>query len=210
MSNLITTQSCEAFEARQTFKKANMSTDGETLRLHGNAIAKHTSNGMWITDAGWATRTTKERLNGLSGVRISQRKGVWYLNDIAWSGEWVLVSEFTGTAHEALEQYDTTIEWISTGGYRGYDQPIYAVCGANDTGMWADSPCRSDVATSELTGVTEALNELSIPNREMQTHSSNVFCTHRYLIVPPDFLDKAKDIVKSYYQSTKTELLYEC
>jgi hypothetical protein len=210
MSNLITTQICRAFEAGEVFKKSNDSTDGVTMFLYGNAIAAHRSNGMWITNAGWATVTTKARLNGLTGVSISQRKGVWYLNGAEWDGDWVFVSEWNESIQQAVavEQYDTTIEWISTGGYRGYDRPVYAVCGANDTGMWADSPCRSDVATKELNGVSKDLKEMQVPHKEMQTHSSNVFCEHRYLIVPPEFFETAKGIVNHYISMNETRLLY--
>lgn len=204
---------CSAFENRRTLKLANSETDGNTLWLFGNAIARWHENGLWITNAGWSSNTTKERLNGLSGVHIQQRKGTWFLNGREWAGEWVCVSDYeaTGNTFEGTQvEYDTTIEWIDTGGYRGYDKPIYSVCGANDTGTWADSPCRTEVATRELGAVSEDLERFAIPHREMQTHSSNVFCTHRYLIVPPAFLERAKDIVKQHIESNTTELLYEC
>lgn len=43
----------------------NTETDGVSLRLHGNTIAEWRPDGLWVTDAGWTTRTTRERLNGL-------------------------------------------------------------------------------------------------------------------------------------------------
>lgn len=55
------------------------------LELHGNAIARrpHGVDRLEISAAGWATNTTKERLNGLlrrvhGGV--SQQNFVWYLH----------------------------------------------------------------------------------------------------------------------------------
>lgn len=42
--------------------------------------------------AGYATVTTKERLNALEGVGIQQKKGKWYLNGVEWNGEWIKVS----------------------------------------------------------------------------------------------------------------------
>lgn len=205
---------CSAFENRRALKLGNSETDGNTMWLFGNAIAKWHNNGMWITNAGWSSKTTKERLNGLSGVSIQQRKGNWFLNGVEWAGEWVCVADYEGSTGDTFEgiqvEYDTTIEWISTGGYRGYDKPIYAVCGANDTGTWDDSPCRTEVATRELGAVSEDLERLVIPHKEMQTHSSNVFCTHRYLIVPPEFLERAKAVVKFHYENNETTLLYEC
>lgn len=43
----------------------NTETDGVSLRLHGNTIAEWRPDGLWITDAGWPTRTTHDRLNGV-------------------------------------------------------------------------------------------------------------------------------------------------
>lgn len=62
--------------------------------LFGNVIAvKDRKNGdVWITNAGWNTVTTKERLNGIDGVSINQVKGIWYLNGKQWGGEWTKVS----------------------------------------------------------------------------------------------------------------------
>jgi hypothetical protein len=42
-----------------------------------------------ISNAGWFSKTTKERLNGLYGVSISQKAGEWYLNGIKWGGHWI-------------------------------------------------------------------------------------------------------------------------
>lgn len=68
------------------------------LYLHGHLIARRSpENGFtMISNAGWFSNTTKERLNGIPGVRIRQKAGVWYLiddnNDMKeWSGEWITI-----------------------------------------------------------------------------------------------------------------------
>jgi hypothetical protein len=64
----ITRQACEAFIARKNFQSGNTSTDGRSLYLHGNRIASRlngNSDIFLISDAGWRTPTTRERLNGL-------------------------------------------------------------------------------------------------------------------------------------------------
>ena len=58
--------------------------DGETtLSLHGNVIAIKNEDEIEINNQGYATHTTKERLNGilayLNKGRIKQIKGQWYL-----------------------------------------------------------------------------------------------------------------------------------
>ena len=66
--------------------------DSVTMCLHGNAIAKLFNGNLYITTAGWDTRTTKERLNGLHGVRVNHVAGKLYLNGNRWDGSWIKVS----------------------------------------------------------------------------------------------------------------------
>ena len=67
-------------------KMGNTHTDGQALYLHGNEIARHVDGGFTITNAGWFSSTTKERLNGLPDVNISQKAGTWFLNGKEWDG----------------------------------------------------------------------------------------------------------------------------
>jgi hypothetical protein len=60
------------------------------MYLFGNLIAtlEHSVGGVLkVTNAGWKSNTTKERLNGLPRVSIQQKKGEWYLNGQLWNGE---------------------------------------------------------------------------------------------------------------------------
>tara|TARA_R100000654_G_scaffold74917_1_gene110529 strand:- start:292 stop:585 length:294 start_codon:yes stop_codon:yes gene_type:complete len=87
----ITIDSVNAFLNRQTFKRQNMEVtsfdNSFYLKLHGNTIAVlHGDGTLMITDAGWKTNTTKERLNGLPNVNIHQKNFVWYLNGEEWNG----------------------------------------------------------------------------------------------------------------------------
>ncbi len=95
MSRKITQESVQSFYNRVKFNKSNMSVEIEDkyplLKLHGNIIAGMDHMGVWITDAGWPTRTTKERLNGLDDVSIYTKKGQMYLNGEEWDGEKVYI-----------------------------------------------------------------------------------------------------------------------
>jgi hypothetical protein len=96
MSRKITTESIQKFLDGVPFKKSNMEVSREGtiyyLKLHGNKIAALESDGkMWISNAGWKSNTTKERLNGLPGVNIYQRNWEWYLNGIQWDGNPIYV-----------------------------------------------------------------------------------------------------------------------
>lgn len=85
-----------AFYQKRSMTSGNSSVlvDGDetTMYLHGNAIAKLSDRGLFITTAGWDTRTTKERLNGLHGVSVNHAAHNLYLNGKRWDGEWIKVA----------------------------------------------------------------------------------------------------------------------
>lgn len=97
MARKITTEACNAFMSARQFNKDNTSVSIEDdiliMRLHGNNIACREvgSNSIEVSNAGWFSNTTKERLNGLPGVSVCQKKGVWFLNGKEWDGSWTTV-----------------------------------------------------------------------------------------------------------------------
>jgi len=89
----ITKESVNAFMNDKTFNKQNMSVEilpnVTILKLHGNAIAYRYNDPertLSITNCGWQTNTTKERLNALPNVSIQQKNFIWYLNGEEWNG----------------------------------------------------------------------------------------------------------------------------
>ena len=95
----ITKESIKAFYNREPFKKSNMiveNKEGKTyLKLFNNIIATLDEvNELFITTADWTTRTTRERLNGLSGVRLGTKKGQLYLNNIPWDGKLTNIRDY--------------------------------------------------------------------------------------------------------------------
>ena len=91
---LITHESVTAFLNGEKFNKSNMNVTVEPnvtiLKYQGNAIAykyNDPNKTIAITNCGWESTTTKERLNGLPNVTIYQRKKVWYLKDKEWDGK---------------------------------------------------------------------------------------------------------------------------
>lgn len=90
----ITKQAVEAFENNKNFKSGNMEVkcipglfDQMYMYLHGNLIAKKVmisndplEDKIEVTLAGWNTPTTRERLNGITGVSVYTRRGQAYLN----------------------------------------------------------------------------------------------------------------------------------
>ena len=88
----ITKESINAFLTRREFTKQNTKVrkmnDKYFLKLHNNIIAILYKDGtIQITNSGWFSNTTKERLNALPNVNIVQKNFVWYLNGKEWNGE---------------------------------------------------------------------------------------------------------------------------
>lgn len=96
--------------------------------------------------------------------------------------------------------------WVATDGWRGYEQPISAVCGANDTGGWSDSPCPTSRALAELAKAKSVLRKAGIPSKSTICRSSNVFCAHRYICVPEERIAEAKALIAPLVAETR--LLY--
>lgn len=99
----ITQQAAAALLAFNEFKQSNTEvklndkasewsdSDSKVSRmyLHGNLIATldHNKAQLTITNAGWSSNVTKERLNALPNVSIYQQNWQWFLNGEAWNGE---------------------------------------------------------------------------------------------------------------------------
>lgn len=74
----ITEKIANAFFAGDSLKIQNTETDGRSVWLYGNEIARRTADGLEVSLAGWGTDTTRERVNGVlqvfnSNLRIVQR-----------------------------------------------------------------------------------------------------------------------------------------
>lgn len=89
----ITEESVNAFMNAERFKKANMEVEVlpnvSILKLHGNSIAYRYNDPertLTITNCGWFSNTTKERLNALPNVDIYQKNYKWFLNGQEWNG----------------------------------------------------------------------------------------------------------------------------
>lgn len=83
----ITKEAVDAFLNGRYYKKSNMEVAGGNMYLHDNKIAWFDKNHqLWISNCGWQSNTTKERLNALPNVHIIQRNYHWYLNGVDWGG----------------------------------------------------------------------------------------------------------------------------
>jgi len=96
---LITQESVTAFLNAKKFNKSNMSVEVlpnvTILKYQGNSIAykyNDPKQTISVTNCGWESNTTKERLNaviGLSGLNIGkiyQKNWIWYLDGKKWDG----------------------------------------------------------------------------------------------------------------------------
>lgn len=94
----VTQKAIQNFNNSKNFKSGN--TEVETTKngltfliLHGNTIAIKDENGkIQITNCGWFSNTTKERLNAIDGVNIYQKNWNWYLNGKIWDGNLIEIA----------------------------------------------------------------------------------------------------------------------
>lgn len=176
---LITTKICRAFEQRVALKIDNSRTDGRSLWLFDNKIAEWRNDGLWVSNAGWKSKTTKERLNGLTGVRVQSLRGTWYLNDMAWDGGWINVSTMTTEEEvEVVEQFDITSEWMSA----GYSKPVYAIFHTN--------------AQEELDAIEFKLQSSGIPSRRMESDTAGKYKPNYFVVVRPEDFKNSQIIIR--------------
>lgn len=176
----VTREVCGAFMNRRALRLSNTETDGTSLWLFGNKIAEWRNGHLCITNCGWQSRTTQERLNGLDGVHITQRNFVWYLNGTEWDGRWIQVGG------ESVLEDTTPIAQL-------LDIPTGAVAGSDDA-----------VGTDEL---LELLRRFEAEGVEVYVQYSN---GTNYAIAQESDMGRAKQIVSEHFCSIDTEYLFSC
>lgn len=88
----------KAFLNRKNKKERNTESLNEDLYLFDNKIAEWRGDDIWITNAGWKSVTTKDRLNQLP-VYVKQQKGLWYImlphEQVwkEWNGQWIKITK---------------------------------------------------------------------------------------------------------------------
>jgi hypothetical protein len=183
----ITQKIIHAFEGRYELRIDNSRTDGTSLWLFGNKIAEWCDNGLSISNGGWNSRTTKERLNGLTGVRIQQVRGTWYVNGRAWDGRWINVDDFTrgvdSMPEESVQEaeFDVTSEWMP----EGYSKPVYAVF--------------HSLKEASIEPVEAMLNGEGIPTRKTESDTDGVYRPNYFVVVRPEDVDKSVRILSEAY-----------
>ena len=90
----------EAFKEKKAKKISNTESTGKQLLLFGNCITEWRNNQIWITSAGWKTVTTRDRLQIL-GANLRVKKGIWYLNDVEWNGDWIQIDDIPNINKES-------------------------------------------------------------------------------------------------------------
>lgn len=185
----ITRKIVGAFERREPLTIDNSRTDGRSLWLFGNRIAEWRGDGLWISNAGWDSRTTNERLNGLTGVHVRKHRGTLLLNDRVWDGRWVHVDAWNdgieyvggGSVREENVQerdFDVTSEWMHE---FGYSKPVHSVF--------------HTLVEANLEAVEHRLNEAGIPSRRMESDTEGMYKPNYFIVVYPEDVERALNIL---------------
>lgn len=93
----VTKKAIQNFNASKNFVSVNTKVvvieDVTLLLLFDNIIAYKFSDGkIKISNCGYFTNTTKERLNAIDGVNIYQKNYNWYLNGVKWDGKLIEIA----------------------------------------------------------------------------------------------------------------------
>lgn len=188
----ITREIVDAFQNSRSLTIGNSRTNGESLWLFDNKIAEIRRDGLWISNGGWNSVTTKERLNGLLGVHIVQRGGTWYLNGFEWDGRWTHIDTWNegGIAHErdsiAEEnvqepEFDVTSEWMK----QGYSRPVYSIY--------------HTLVEVNLDEVEQILNREGIPTKRMESDTDGVYRPNYFIVVRPEDVVRASSVLCESY-----------
>ena len=111
MSRKVTQKSVTALLYDEPFKSKNTVVKDGVLMLHNSGIMRKTPEGrIEIRTAGYPTPTTRERLNGLPGVKVHQRAGSQYLNSIPWPDHEEWTDAYVGTRWESIDPADYPME----------------------------------------------------------------------------------------------------
>ena len=93
MPKLTSHRAAAALTNGKKFNSKNTKVDSSGLYLFGNHIARDAGEGhVAISNRGFFTLTTKDRLNAIPNVNISQKNYEWFLNGFRWDGSWVIVA----------------------------------------------------------------------------------------------------------------------
>lgn len=204
-----------AFTQGNEAQTKNTVSTGRELFLFGNKIARWEKDGLYISNGGYEnsrgniSMTTKTRLNDLPGVSVHSANRTAILNGKEWDGNWIKVEGVNAPEIKTDGNvFVITNAYKHTDGWRGYEEPIYAIVGANDTGMYSDSPCPSNIRESELNAIKTELSAKGIKTKQVVCQSSNVFCVHVYLVPQVKNVEKGREIVKQYLETNETRLAY--
>lgn len=82
MSRKITEQACAAFETGRKYCQSNTKVTEDAMLLWGHKIAFRENGKLFVSLCGWNSVTTRERLNGLTGVSVCSRNYTPYINGV--------------------------------------------------------------------------------------------------------------------------------
>lgn len=187
----ITQQIVNAFQNSRSLTIGNSRTNGESLWLFNNKIAEIRRDGLWVSNGGWNSKTTKERLNGILGVNVRQQRGVWLLNDRVWDGRWVNVDAWNDgieyvTSEQSVQvadepEFDVTSEWMN----EGYSRPVYSIY--------------QTLVQQDVVPVEAMLNGEGIPTKRMESDTDGVYRPNYFIVVRPDDVVRASSILCENY-----------
>ena len=112
------------------------------------------------------------------------------------------MSELTNAIKRDKDNISLKTKWVRTDAWRGYEEPIYAFAGYNDTGNWSDSPYPTSSGQSSRKKFTAYLRKNKIPFKHTTKKTSNVFSVNHYFVTSSKNVSRAKTLTRQYITET--------
>ena len=99
-------------------------------------------------------------------------------------------------------------KWVRTDDWRGYEEPINAFAGYNDTGNWEDSPYPSNEGYKRAVEFKKFLKEKKIPFKTTTGKTSNIFAVNHFFVTTPEKVEEAKKLTDEFIRKTKNDRIW--
>lgn len=184
---------CAFAEAPGTYAASNVSANGDVAYSYGRhyplAVLDRKNKTALVNKDKFSVSTSRHQ----SSMNLALARAGYVLEGV--DTETIKAAAEKSEAASGGKRAPAGKRYHRIDGWRGYYVPELAVVGASDTGMYEDSPCKSDDAESEIRLFKDILSKNGIRSTVSYGTSSNVFCTKHWLKVGRKDFDKAAKIV---------------
>ena len=149
---------------------------------HGNPIAlyEYETRRIYVSNCGWNTVTTKERLNSLPIPAITQKQFCWYQNGLPFEDK----GEYIKARLKSVKAMDG-------------NRPPFCIAYCSDNGEWEDAWYPHKKVVEEVNDIVSFLKNKNMKPSVSIKQTGN-FCIRHQIVVPGNKWREAKEAMKSF------------